>query len=245
MRFILGLWFFAALTVTGVQADSARDIARIHTEAIGGKTRMDQMTTLRATGRVLIDGRTMTFQLIAERPNHLRMETQVADKRIIQATDGVAPPWQLNPDANPPVVTELSGDEAAEFAADAEFDDPLVDYEARGYAIDYAGEHTLDGRRVIKLLVSRRLVTNYFLLLDAETYFIVRKQATRTRSGREVQVETVYDDFRPVAGVILPHRYAAYADGHLLHETVLEMVEPNAPVPVDSFSRPILIAVPK
>ncbi len=233
----------AVLAAAGLRADTADDVARIHTEAIGGKVRMSRMTSLQAAGRVLIDGREMSFKLIAERPNRLRMETQVQGKRVIQATDGVAPPWQLNPDASPPVATDLTGDEAQEFAADSEFDDPLVDYAARGYALDYAGEHMVGGRRVIKLLVTRRLVRSYFLLLDAETYFIVSKQATRTRGGREVPIETRYDDFRPVAGVILPHRYAVYADGRLLHETILEMVKPNAPVPPGSFTPPAAVVV--
>lgn len=229
----------------GLRADSADSVARIHMEAIGGKQRMSRMTSLQAAGRVLIDGREMTFKLIAQRPNRLRMETEVQGKRLIQATDGVAAPWQLNPDANPQVVTTLTGDEAQEFASDSEFDDPLVDYAERGYALDYAGEQVVNGRRVIKLLVTRRLVHSYFLLLDAETYFIVSKQATRIRNGREVPVETRYDDFRPVAGVILPHRYAVYADGRQLHETILETVKPNVPVPADSFTAPVIVALPK
>lgn len=227
----------------GVRADSADSVAQIHTEAIGGKERMSRMTSLQASGRVLIDGRVMTFSLIAERPNRLRMETQVAGKRLIQATDGVAAPWQFNPDAAGG-VTDLTGEEAQEFAADSEFDDPLVDYAARGYAVDYAGEQVVDGRRLIKLLVTRRFVHSYFLLLDAETYFIVSKLATRIRNGREVPVVTRYDDFRPVAGVILPHRYAVYADGRLLHETILETVKSNVPVPPDSFTRPMVVTVP-
>lgn len=244
MRFLLFLVGFTA-TVVGLRADSADSVARIHAEAIGGKQRMSRLTSLQASGRVLIDGRVMTFNLIAERPNRLRMETQVAGRRLIQASDGVAAPWQLDPEASSPVVTSLSGEEAQEFASDSEFDDPLVDYAERGYALDYAGEEMVNGRRVIKLLVTRRLVHSYFLLLDAETYFIVSKQATRARNGREVPVETRYDDFRPVAGVILPHRYAVYADGRLLHETILETVKANVPVPADSFTPPVVVALPK
>lgn len=243
MRLIRLLTLFFAL-VGAARADSADDIARIHTEAIGGRQRMNLLRTLRARGLVNIGDRVLTFLLIAERPNRLRMETQAQGRRLIQGTDGVALPWQLDPDANPPRVTRLEGEEAREFAADAEFDDPLVDYAARGYALDYAGETQVNGRRAMRLLVTRRLVDSYQLLLDAETYFILKKIATRVRGAREVRIETVYDDFRPVAGVILPHRYVVSADGRPLHETVLEAVEPNAPVPEDSFTAPVIITVP-
>jgi hypothetical protein len=156
----------------------------------------------------------------------------------------VSAPWQLDPDAKPGRVTQLEGEEAREFASDAEFDDPLVDYAARGYSIDYAGETQVGDRRVIKLLVTRRLVDSFQLMVDAETYFILQKVSVRVRQARQVKMEITYDDHRPVAGIIIPHRYLTYADGRLLHETILESVEANAPVPPDSFTAPILITVP-
>jgi len=238
---LLALFF---LLVPGTRADSADDVARIHIEAIGGKMRMNLLRTLRATGRVNIDGRVLSFRLLAERPNRLRMETQSGRRRLIQATDGVSAPWQLDPDAKPGRVTQVEGEEAREFAADAEFDDPLVDFAARGYAIDYAGETQVGDRRAIKLLVTRRFVDSFQLLVDAETYFILKKVSTRVRQGREVKMEITYDDHRPVGGIIIPHRYFTHADGRLLHETILESVEANAPVPPDSFTAPILINVP-
>lgn len=243
MRAIRLLALFLLL-VPVTRADSADDVARIHIEAIGGKMRMNLLRTLRATGRVNIDGRVLTFRLLAERPNRLRMETQSGSRRIIQATDGVAAPWQLDPDAQPARVTRLEGEEAREFAADAEFDDPLVDFAARGYAIDYAGEAQVGDRRAIRLLVTRRFVDTFQLLVDAETYFILQKVSVRVRQGRQVKMEITYDDHRPVGGIIIPHRYLTYADGRLLHETILESVEANAPVPPDSFTAPILITVP-
>lgn len=230
--------------VAVVRADNAADIARIHTEAIGGKQIIEQLQTLRATGHVNIDGRVVNFQLVAERPNQLRLETLAEGRRLIQATDGIAPPWQFDPDGKPLQVRSLEGEAAKEFTADAEFDDPLVDPGARGYAVDFAGEGLADGRPAIRLLVTRQLVDSYELLVDAETYFIVRKIATRVRDGREVKIETVYDDFRPVAGVIMPHRYVVYAKGRKLHETILESVEPNSSLPERSFQQPVIDTVP-
>lgn len=89
MRLIRLLTLFLAL-VGAARADSADDIARIHTEAIGGKQRMNLLRTLRARGLVNIGDRVLTFLLIAERPNRLRMETQAQGRRLIQGTDGVA-----------------------------------------------------------------------------------------------------------------------------------------------------------
>lgn len=226
------------------RADQADEVARIHTEAIGGRQRMELMRTLRATGRVEIDGRVMTFLLLAERPNRLRMETRTEGRRIIQATNGVDAPWQLLSDDQPPRVTQLQDFAAREFAADAEFDDPLVNYAARGYALDYAGVTQVRDRPAIRLLVTRRLVDSFELLVDAETYFILKRITRLVRQGREVTTEIVFDDHRPVGGIIIPHRFFKYADGRLLYESRFETVEANVPIPPDSFNPPILLNVP-
>jgi hypothetical protein len=239
-------WMLLLLLVLPIpgRADSADDVARIHMEAIGGRQRMNLLQTLRATGRVVIDGRTMTFTLLAERPNRLRMETRSGDRRIIQATNGVDAPWQLLSDDQPPRITRLQDFAAREFAADAEFDDPLVDHAARGYALDYAGTAQVGERPAIRILVTRRLVDSFELLVDAETYFILKRISRLTRQGLEIVTEIVYEDHRPVGGVIIPHRYFKYADGRLLYESRFESVEANVPVPPDSFNPPILVAVP-
>lgn len=226
------------LTGPALRADRADMIARIHVEAIGGLMRINLTRTLEATGRVDIGGRTMRFHLLAERPNRLRMETTMDGRRLVQGTDGTEPPWQFSPDESPAKVSRLSGQTARDFAADAEFDDPLVDYAARGYVLDYAGEISLEGRKHFKLLVTRRLQDSYFLLVDAETYFITRRVTTQVRGGLETVRETVYADFRPVGGVILPHRITVNIDGRWLHETVMETVTPNVRVPPGSFTPP-------
>lgn len=226
------------------RADQAGDVARIHTEAIGGRQRMNRLQTLRATGRVEIDGRVMTFTLLAERPNRLRMETNAAGRRIIQATNGSDAPWQLLPNDASPRVTQLQDFAAREFAADAEFDDPLVDFAARGYALDYAGVGQVGDRPAIRLLVTRRLVDSFELLVDAETYFILKRVTRQVRQGREVVTEILFDDHRPVGGVIIPHRFLKYADGKLLYESRFESVEANVPVAPGSFDPPLLVNVP-
>lgn len=222
-----------------LRAEDADNLARIHVEAIGGKNRLALLRTLQVDGQVTIDGRYLEFTLYAERPNKLHMETRSSNRVIVQATDGVNPPWQMDPNANPLKPTYMTGDEAREFAADAEFDDPLVDYASKGYTLDYAGTATWEGKKVFRLLVTRGFIASYYLMLDAETYFIVGKEAVRKLEfGREVPIETRYEDFRPVAGIIMPHRIVVTTEGRTLHETVLRRVQPNVAVPKGMFAMP-------
>ncbi|MFZ9683319.1 MAG: hypothetical protein ACO3DQ_09000 [Cephaloticoccus sp.] len=233
------LLVFALLIAGAARAEDAASLARIHEEAIGGRLRLGLLQTMRVEGEVLIDGRRLEFTLWAQRPNQIWMETRADDRVIIQATDGVNPPWQMDPNAEPPKPTYLPVSASLEFSADAEFDDPLVNYEAKGYTLDYAGTVDWYGRRAFKLFVTRRHFTGYYLLVDAETYFIVGKESVRNLGfGREIPIETRYDDFRPVAGIIMPHRVVVTSEGKLLHETRMRRVRANAPVPPDAFAMP-------
>lgn len=239
MRALLLILLGVSVGWAPVRAIDPDQLVRIHVEAIGGEARLAQLQSLRARGHVRIEERYLQFTLLAERPNRVRMETHTLDHVLVQATDGVNPPWQVDPRQDPPRPKIITGAEAREFSADAEFDDPLVNYAERGYTLDFAGEQEWEGRPAIRLLVTRRLVDSYYLFIDPDTFFIVGKQAVRRLDyGREVKLETFYRDFRPVAGVILPHRILVNADGKFLHETVIQKVEPNVPVPPDSFTMP-------
>ena len=236
------LILLAGLICSGpITAEEADNLARIHVEAIGGKMRLNSLNSLQVSGHVLIDQRTLLFTLLAERPNRFRMETWASDHVIVQATDGVNPPWQMDPNATPLKPKLLTGDESREFAADSEFDDPLVDYAERGYTLDFAGTDKLNGRKMYRLLVTRRHLVSYYLFLDAETYFIAAKRSVRRLEfGREINLETIYEDFRPVGGIIMPHHFTVTAEEKLLHETFLNKVETNVPVPQDSFTMPVI-----
>jgi hypothetical protein len=231
--------FVGLSLTTAAWADQAADLARVHMEAMGGAARIAQLSALQATGSVKIGDRTLRIGLVAQRPNRVRTIVQAEGYMLIQAYDGVNPPWQLDANAKSS-GPQLIGEAAAQnFADDAEFDDPLISPPQRGYSIDYAGTTEVNGRRIIRLLVTHRLTETFELELDGETYFIIRRLSTRRLAdGREIKFETRFADFRPVAGVIVPYRIGVYAGDRLVSETVLDSVEANPPLAAAVFSRP-------
>lgn len=219
-------------------AELAGDIARIHLEAIGGEARLARLESLRASGQVRAGDQTMTVQMWAARPNRIRLELEAGDRRLIQGWNGQDAPWVKN--GAEAKLQEMPTGLQDDFKADADFDDPLYQSEARGFRLSYAGEDEVGGRPVVKLEARRASVRETSVLyLAADTYFIVRQDRTRQRAdGSTLSTQTFYADFRPVQGVILPHRITVWAEEKLLNEVVLDWMEPNPPVDANLFAKP-------
>ncbi len=236
VRFTLILLTLLAGISTAVRADFAEDLARIHVEAVGGRKRVDALKTLKVTGITRNESGELHFILWAARPNLVRTEVTSGLRTIIQAWDGKGDPWMV--DSRTEGTTTLTGGRAEEFKAEAEFDDPLLAGADRRVSLDYSGTVEVDGRELLKIWVTQNLTENSFVYLDPATYLIVRRDVIRRRDGEDVVLRTDYGDFRPVAGVILPHRLVAYRNGKRLHETVIDRMQPNPKLPKSTFRRP-------
>ncbi|MES2692027.1 MAG: hypothetical protein V4773_01050 [Verrucomicrobiota bacterium] len=232
--------------VGAVRADQVAELAKIHIEAIGGMKRIEKLTSLRATGLSGIAGKPpVRFTLTAARPAKIRLETEAKGRTLVQGFDGDEPAWEFDTGTWPPQYRLMADATAKTFVADAEFDDPLVGAEKRGFILEYAGELEQKGRKLIRILVTRKLQETYAVLLDEQTFFIVARIDQRTTAGgRKMEVTTHYEDFRPVEGVLLPHLITVAVDGKPSQQTKIARIDPNPPLTDETFSRPKKVTVP-
>lgn len=243
MRFALML--LGALGVISVlRADRAADLARIHLEVMGGRSRVTALEAMRVTGNVVASGKQVRFVMTAARPNRLRLETERGGRTLVQGTDGVDVAWEFDTGTWPPQYKPMPEGVAKTFVADAEYDDPLVAGEERDYTLDYAGELQVEGKKLLRVLVTRKRADSFWLFLDDETYLIVKRVEQRTTAGgRKAQVVTHYEDFRPIDGVLLAHSITVAIDGRVTQQTSITRIEANPQIKDVTFRRP-RVAVP-
>lgn len=234
------VWFALALGASAAAgADRVADLARIHLEAMGGRQRVEALKALRATGTVTSGGKRVRFTLIAARPARVRVETENGGRTLVQATDGEEPPWEFGNGSWPPRYQPMRDNVAKTFAADAEFDDPLVAGAKRGFTYEYGGEAELNGKKLLRVLVTRKRIDTFSVLLDPDTYLIVaRTEQRHSTFGRVLQIVTRYEDFRPVDGVLLPHEITVSMDGRVTQQTKIEQIIANPKLTDDTFTRP-------
>lgn len=235
-RFLVLLALLGGAGVARLAADFAADLARVGVEAAGGAAAHEALRGIRATGVTRVGEREAGFVLHAERPNRLRVESVGEKGSLVRGCDGVHAPWRLDDPARGP--RRLGPAEERDFLLDAEFDSPLFAPERRGVSLDHAGSEVVEGRRHHKLLAMLRRGELVLLYLDEETNLLTLRAQTKRVRGREVVVETHYEDFRPVAGVLLPHVIRTMVEGRVITEARIEKIEPNPELPADLFAPP-------
>ena len=230
----------------GARANAVDELIGIHTAVMGGAERINAHAAIKATGMVTMSGKRVHFTMVAAWPNRVRLETEGGGRSLVQAYDGVEPPWEFDTGTWPPKYRRVADGPARRIVADAEFDGPPIAGAARGYTLDYAGEAEAEGRKYRRLLVTHKLVQSFALYLDPETYLIqFRSESHTSAGGRPVNIVTRYSQFQSVDGVLLPQAVTTLVDGKVTQEMVIERIEPNLLLRPDTFSMPKGITVPQ
>lgn len=232
------VWIAAVPVALRAADDPLGELLRVHREVVGGAERIEALHSLRASGSVVTGGKKVRFTMIAARPNKIRLQTDVGGRTLVQVSDGMEPPWEYDTGAWPPTYKKMDPVSAKTFAADAEFDDPLIVGEGRGFVFEYLGQKNIDGEKMDLVQVNRKGESPFTLYVN-ESYSIVRRVEQRTSvSGRALDIVTFYEDYGPVSGVMMPHKVVVAVNGQITQQTVLETIEANTELTPETFAMP-------
>lgn len=208
-----------------------------HIAARGGYDRLKSITTKRITGTIVQGEERMPFELLAKRPNRVRLSYPYAGGVMLAAFDGQAA-WVMNPvlAGDEPLLIEPS--QAKDLIELADFDGPLVDYRKKGHRLRLAGEAYVKGAKTHVVEVSLANGDVLRVYLDKETFLERRWDDEVLRRGTLLRSESYLDDFRPVDGVMVEHYKETRLGGELDNIIITEKVEFNVDLPDSLFSPP-------
>src|ERR1700741_2575858 len=184
-------------------AYTAEELAAKNVAAKGGAEKLAALHSLRLTGKVLVNGDTLQLGYVAtvQRPDSERIEATLQGLTLIQAYDGTEG-WKVNPFQGRKDAEKMSADDAKELSEDAaDFTGPLVDYQAKGYKLDYLGTEDVDGTDAYKLRVTRPNGDITYVFLDPDYFLEIRTISRRIQHGVPRETVTDYGDYEQVNGV--------------------------------------------
>lgn len=241
MRRRAALGAVASLSLAWTAAASAQtvdDVVRRYLDARGGLSRLRAVESLRLSGSMVRGGVSTRFVIELKRPDRMRTDFSVEGRPFVRAYDGKTA-WTQPPLPGEP-ARPMDAEEAAEARAQADVDlSPLVDAAAKGYAVELVGRDRLPGGDTWKLVVRGKGDPPRTLQLDARTHLVVQVEDRRTVDGQPVDFVTEVGDYRPVGGLVFPHRFeVGPRDSGERQRLLVEKVEVNPPLDDARFAMP-------
>jgi hypothetical protein len=197
--------------------------------ARGGIKRIKSINSQRLTGKISLNGGEHGPLIVEmKRPGMMREMVTLGDKSMIRTTDGIAG-WAVGSLRGVTEPREVSADELRTLAAGADFEGPLVDYQAKGNKIELAGKEKVGKRLAFKLVISMKSGENRIDFIDCKTHLEVKWRGVANGS----MFESYFRDYREVKGLM----YAFEIDSGS-QKIVLDKVEVNPKLDPARFSKP-------
>jgi len=177
-------------------------------EARGGEEAWKKIETIVWMGHLESERspvQSVPFVLAEKRPNKSRFEITAPAEHGLRVFDGKRG-WKMRPgEGGVPQVQPFTPAEV-KFAQDAAgLEGPLVDYRARGSALQLEGTDLIEGRKAYRLGVTLASGGRQQVWVDAQTFLELRfDRATYSANGQPGTVSVFYRDYRTVEGLKLP-----------------------------------------
>lgn len=230
-----------ALCAAPLSAQSVDSIIAKYIQASGGMARIQAIQTLRRTGKFTGGG---GFEAVVvqenKRPNSVREEFSLQGMTGINAYDG-RNGWKIEPWNGKRDPEALGEEEMHSILDDADFDGPLVNYQAKGNRVEFQGIEQIEGSDAYKLKVTRPNGDISFYYLDTEYYVPIRIDTQRMIRGAPQEFEVSLGDYKQVAGVYLPFSYEQGPKGSSSADRskiTYDKIEANVPLDDQRFARP-------
>jgi hypothetical protein len=238
---LISIVFIAATTFAQDKSQPTVDeLIGKNIEAKGGASALHNLQTLRLAGKMLVqEGQIqLTFLQIKKRPDEARTEASLQGMTQIEAYDGKEG-WRVSPFFGRRDPERMSADDVKALVEDTDMDGPLVDWQAKGNAVEYLGTEDVDGTPAHKLKVVRKNGDVSFVYLDPDHFLEIRVLTQRTRHGAYEEVETDLGDYEKAGGVFVPTSIEFGRKGAPdKQRIIIDKVEANVPMDDTIFHFP-------
>jgi hypothetical protein len=201
--------------------------------------KMKAIKTMRITGKFEGGGGfTASVGQENQRPNLLRETFTLQGMTAVQAYDGSAG-WQIQPFGGKKDPELMGEDDVRDLLLDADFDGPLVDYQAKGSTVEYLGHDGVDGDDAMRLKVTLKNGDIIYDYLDPDAYIEIRREIQQFIRGSVRERVVGLGSYKPVAGVMYPFSISQGPKNHPDDQTTtIQKMEPNVTIDPADFMLP-------
>ncbi|HKD01327.1 MAG TPA: hypothetical protein VKB77_02825 [Terriglobales bacterium] len=220
-------------------SETADELVQKNIGAKGGLDKIRAIKTVRISGKSSSGGFNATVGQENMRPNLVRESFSIQGMTAVQAYDGTTG-WAIQPFGGKKDPMLMGEDDLRDLLIDADFDGPLVDYQAKGNTVEYLGHDTIDGDDALRLKVTLKNGDIVYYYLDPDTYLEIRKETQEFIRGSIRENVTDLGSYKPVNGVMYPFSIATGPknDPSSWQNITIDKIEANVPLDHADFAVP-------
>lgn len=210
------------------------DIISKHLDAVGGKDKLNGLTSVHMEGTIDVMGTSGTTKSTILNGKGSRSESEIGGQQVVNVfTDKSG--WQINQFAgitDPQAMT----DEQFKAGEDQIYIEPFLNYAARGGKAELVGQEKVGTVNAHKIKYTNKdgAVTTYFV--DPTSFHVIQVSAIANNMGQEVEVKSTYSDFQKTDyGLVVPRSIDIDFGGQFSLSTKIQKVDVNQPVDSSIF----------
>jgi hypothetical protein len=239
MRRVLLVIIGLALLALPASAQTAEEIVAKYVKTIGGMDKIQNVKTLRRTGKFTGGG---GFEAVVleenKRPNMVRQEFSLQGLTGVNAYSGKTgwkiEPWQGKKDPEP-----LGEEEMKQILEDSDFDGPLINYQQKDNKVEFVGMDQVEGTDTYKLKVTLANGDIRYFYMDSDSYVPIKVETKRIVRGAEREYETLLGAYKEVDGWLIPFYVETNVKGSQDKQKVTyEKIEANVSIDDSRFVAP-------
>jgi hypothetical protein len=192
------LYFFGG--TWQARGQDAGKIVEQYVKAAGGGRALSKIQTLTLEGTFTTDdGKSGTYTFDTKLPNRYYTELLVGEKNLIEAYNGKSA-WRRNAAGD---IGTLVGPEGMQLEAAAQvYNSRLVNPKKSKIGVAFVGHAQVRGKDALQLELTTATGVKREIFFDPQMHLVVKEAAT----VGGIEEEILYDDYRTIDGVKLPHQ---------------------------------------
>jgi outer membrane lipoprotein-sorting protein len=225
-----------SLLING-KAQTVDEIIDKYINALGGKDKISNMKTLYFESELNIAGKLAPSVTYILDGKGYKNEVNFNEQQVVTCyTDKKG--WTLNPLAGQVVPVSVPDDQLKIGQMQLDLKGPLFDYAAKGNKVELLGKENFNGTVVYKLKLTTRTNTELVLLIDSNTYYLLKTTVKLTINGQDAESTYVNSNYRRTAyGLLFPFTQEISFPGLTLTSNT-EKVEINKEIEPAIFEMP-------
>jgi outer membrane lipoprotein-sorting protein len=195
----------AAIAVSAsVFAQSADEVIGKHIEAIGGKDNWMKINTMKSEAMLNVQGAdvSLTMYQVHNKANKQQISVMNMEGYTIITQEAG---WSFMPFMGQTAPEAMTADQLALSKEDLDIQGELLDYKAKGHTAEFLGKEDVDGTDCFKLKFIRKSGSESSYLIDAKTYYILRRVSKIKANGQESDLIVNFSNYQKLPeGIVIP-----------------------------------------